>query len=109
MALEMLDALADLNRERRLKLALRIGVNSGPVVAGVIGSRKFTYDLWGATVNLAHRVQSSGLPDRVNVSASSYELLRDQFRFTERGRVECKGLGQVRTFLLDGKIAAPGS
>jgi class 3 adenylate cyclase len=103
MALEMLAALADLNRERGLKLGMRIGVNSGPVVAGVIGSSKFTYDLWGVAVNLAQRVQSSGLPDRVNVSASTYELLRKDFRLTERGTVECKGLGLVRTYLLDGK------
>ncbi len=102
MALEMLTALADLNRERGLKLGLRIGLNSGPVVAGVIGSRKFTYDLWGVTVNLAARVQSSGLPNRVNVSANTFELLRNDFRLTERGTVECKGLGQVRTYLLEG-------
>jgi adenylate cyclase len=103
MALEMLTALADLNQERGLKLSMRIGLNSGPVVAGVIGSRKFTYDLWGVTVNLADRVQSSGLPDRVNVSAGTYELLKNDFRLTERGTVDCKGIGQVRTYLLEGR------
>ena len=72
-------------------------------MAGVIGSRKFTYDLWGVTVNLADRVQSSGLPNRVNVSANTYELLKQDFRLTERGTVDCKGIGQVRTYLLDGK------
>jgi adenylate cyclase len=104
IALDMLAALADLNRERGLKLSMRIGLNSGPVVAGVIGSRKFTYDLWGVAVNLAQRVQSSGLPDRVNVSANTYELLKEDFRLIERGTVECKGIGQVRTYLLEGKI-----
>ncbi len=104
MGLAMLDALADLNRERGLQLHMRIGLHSGPVVAGVIGSRKFTYDLWGVTVNLAARVQASGLPDRVNVSAGTYELLKPDFRLTERGTVECKGVGQVRTYLLDGKL-----
>jgi class 3 adenylate cyclase/CheY-like chemotaxis protein len=103
MGLEMLDVLGDLNRERGLQLALRIGINTGPVVAGVIGSRKFTYDLWGATVNLADRVQSSGLPDRVNVSASTYERLKDSFRLSERGMVDCKGVGRVRTYLLEGR------
>jgi class 3 adenylate cyclase len=103
IALEMLAALADLNRQRGLKLSMRIGLNSGPVVAGVIGSRKFTYDLWGVAVNLAQRVQASGLPDRVNVSANTYELLKKDFRLTERGTVECKGMGQVRTYLLEGK------
>ncbi len=103
IALEMLAALADLNRERGLKLHMRIGLNSGPVVAGVIGNRKFTYDLWGVAVNLAQRVQASGLPDRVNVSANTYELLKQDFRLTERGTVECKGIGLVRTYLLEGK------
>jgi class 3 adenylate cyclase len=103
MALDMLAALNDLNRERGLNLAMRVGLNSGPVVAGVIGSRKFTYDLWGVTVNLADRVQSSGIPNRVNVSASTHALLGNAFRFTERGMVDCKGVGQVRTYLLEGR------
>jgi adenylate cyclase len=103
MALDMLTALADLNQQRGLRLHLRIGLHSGPVVAGVIGSRKFTYDLWGVTVNLAQRVQASGVPDRVNVSAGTYELLKQDFRLTERGTVECKGQGLVRTYLVDAK------
>jgi adenylate cyclase len=104
MALAMLVALADLNRERGLQLNMRIGLHSGPVVAGVIGSRKFTYDLWGVTVNLAARVQASGLPNRVNVSANTHELLKKTFRLTERGMVDCKGVGQVRTYLLEGRV-----
>ena len=103
MALEMLAGLAELNRQRGLQLHMRIGLHSGPVVAGVIGSRKFTYDLWGVTVNLAARVQASGLPGRVNVSAGTYELLKNDFRFTERGIVECKGVGQVQTYLVEGR------
>ena len=103
MALEMLTALAELNQQRGLRLHMRIGMHSGPVVAGVIGSRKFTYDLWGVAVNLAQRVQASGIPDRVNVSANTYELLRQHFHLTERGTVECKGQGLVRTYLLDGQ------
>ena len=105
MALEMLVALEDLNRERGTTLALRIGINSGPVVAGVIGRKKFTYDLWGETVNLAQRMQSSGLPNRIHLTADACELLREKFRFTERGTVDCKGLGKVHTCLLDGKIS----
>lgn len=106
MALDMLTALAELNRQRGLQLHMRIGMHSGPVVAGVIGSRKFTYDLWGVAVNLAQRVQASGIPDRVNVSANTYELLRHDFNLTERGTVECKGQGLVRTYLLDGRKQA---
>ena len=105
MALEMLDALADLNRERGTNLAIRIGLNSGPVVAGVIGRKKFTYDLWGATVNIAHRMQSSGLPNRIHLTAHTGALLRDKFHCPERGTVDCKGLGKVQTCLLEGRIS----
>ncbi len=103
MALGMLRAIADLNRARGSTLSLRIGMNSGPVVAGVIGHKKFTYDLWGAAVNLANRMQSSGMINRVNVPAGTYELLREKFDLTERGMVFCKGVGDVTTYLLDGK------
>jgi class 3 adenylate cyclase/CheY-like chemotaxis protein len=106
MALEMLAAVEDLNRERGLTLALRIGLNSGPVIAGVIGHKKFSYDLWGATVNLAARMQSSGLPNRVHLSAATAGLLRGKFLVTERGTVDCKGLGQVQAFLLERKLTA---
>lgn len=105
MALEMLGAVTDLNRERGTSLELRIGLNSGPVVAGVIGHKKFTYDLWGNAVNLAARMQSSGLPNRIHLPAETCELLRHKFRFTDRGTILCKGVGEVRTCLLDGKIS----
>lgn len=103
MALAMLAVTADLNRERGAQLALRIGLNSGPVIAGVIGRRKFTYDLWGTTVNLASRMQSSGPPNHVQISEGTRRLLRDKFHLTERGAVHCKGVGEVRSYLLDGK------
>ncbi|MEI6467114.1 MAG: adenylate/guanylate cyclase domain-containing protein [Verrucomicrobiota bacterium] len=106
MGLEMLAAVADLNRERGLHLALRIGINSGPVIAGVIGHKKFSYDLWGATVNLAARIQSSGLANRVHLSAHTAVLLGGKFHYTERGTVDCKGLGQVQTCLLERKLTA---
>ncbi|NBQ41770.1 MAG: response regulator [Mycobacteriaceae bacterium] len=103
MALAMLAATVDLNRERGTSLALRIGLNSGPVIAGVIGRRKFTYDLWGTTVNLASRMQSSGPPNQVQLSEGTRRLLRDKFHLTERGAVACKGVGDVRSYLLAGK------
>jgi adenylate cyclase len=103
MALDMLTAVTDLNRELGTTLSIRIGLNTGSVVAGVIGRKKFTYDLWGATVNLASRMQSSGLPNRIHLPASTCELLREKFHFTERGTVVCKGVGEVRSYLLDGR------
>jgi adenylate cyclase len=106
MSLEMLEALADFNRDRGRALRMRIGLNSGPVVAGIIGRQKFAYDLWGSTVNLASRMQSSGLPGCVQVSPTTYELLQGKFQMTSRGTVHCKGLGEVSTFILNGKIAA---
>ncbi len=103
MALGMLTAMADLNRERGTNLRLRIGMNSGPVVAGVIGHKKFTYDLWGAAVNLASRMQSSGVANRIHLPFDTYQLLRDKFDLTERGMISIKGSGDITTYLLDGK------
>jgi len=102
MALEMLTALADLNRERGTILAMRVGLNSGAVVAGVIGRKKFAYDLWGTAVNIANRMQSSGLPNCIQVPAGMIPLLGGKFRLTERGTVDFKGLGEIRTYLLTG-------
>ena len=107
MALQMLEELAAFNQDRGRRLRMRIGLNSGPVVAGIIGRQKFSYDLWGSTVNLASRMQSSGVPDCIQVSPSTYELLQGKFNLTPRGSVACKGLGDVTTYLLTGKIPEP--
>lgn len=103
MALGMLGAIEEVNRERNIDLALRIGLNSGPVIAGVIGRKKFAYDLWGTTVNLAYRMESSGVPGRIQVSRATRELLGESFILGERGMVDCKGLGPVQTYFLNGK------
>ena len=78
---------------------LRIGINTGPVVAGVIGKKKFSYDLWGDAVNIASRMESHGMADRIQVSADTYEILKNKFQFEDRGCVEIKGRGQAHTYL----------
>jgi adenylate cyclase len=103
MSLDMIAAVAQLNRDRGTHLAVRIGINSGPVVAGVIGHQKFSYDLWGATVNLAHRMQSSGQPGRVHLTAATAELIHAGFVSTAVGLVDCKGLGKVQSCLLESR------
>jgi class 3 adenylate cyclase/CheY-like chemotaxis protein len=105
MALEMLTALAELNREHSTSFGLRIGFNSGTVVAGVIGRKKFTYDLWGTAVNLASRMQSTCPPNCIQLSSDTAELLHGKFRLFERGDIECKGLGKIHTYLLGEKLA----
>jgi class 3 adenylate cyclase len=99
MALDMIERLGQLEPA----LQLRIGLASGPVVAGVIGRSKLSYDLWGATVNLASRMESHGIPGRVQVSQSTRDLLDGRFAIENRGEVELKGLGPTATFLIAAK------
>jgi class 3 adenylate cyclase len=103
MALELRDAVATATERFGVSLACRIGVATGPVVAGVIGEDKFAYDLWGPTVNLAARLESHGVPGRIQVSESTVARLRDSpFAFRPRGEVELKGIGLTRTWFLEG-------
>jgi class 3 adenylate cyclase len=105
MALEMLDVVARYSKERGVQLDVRIGVHTGPVVAGVIGKRKFAYDLWGDTVNTASRMESHGMPGRAQLSAATWELVQAHFDAEDRGEIEIKGKGRMRTFLLNGRKA----
>ncbi len=103
MGLGMLEAFRGVMRNRDLAMEVRIGIHSGPVVAGVIGKHKFSYDLWGDTVNMASRMESHGEPSRVHVSEATQALLRDRFRFADRGEMTVKGKGLQRTFFLLGR------
>jgi class 3 adenylate cyclase len=102
MALDMQDALAAFNRARNASLDIRTGINTGPVVAGIIGTSKFIYDLWGDAVNTASRMESHSLPGRIQVSAATYERLRHAYRFEARGTVNVKGKGDMPTYFLLG-------
>ena len=77
-------------------------MHSGPLVAGVIGSKKYVYDVWGDTVNTASRMESTGVPGEIQVSESAHRLLRDFFSFEDRGLITVKGKGEVRAYLLKG-------
>ena len=101
MALGMFEATAEFNREQGTDLQVRIGLNSGPVVAGVIGTHKFIYDLWGDTVNTAARMESHGVPGRVHVSESTWAQLEGAFEAEARGAIQVKGKGEMKTFLLE--------
>jgi adenylate cyclase len=103
MALGMFDDLTEFNKQYDAELAMRIGLNTGPVVAGVIGFTKFSYDLWGNTVNTASRMESTSISGRIQMSTSTRDHLSSSFIIEERELMECKGLGLIMTYFLNGK------
>ncbi len=100
MALEMQQEIAQFNAKHNFELNIRIGINTGPVVAGVIGTKKFNYDLWGDAVNTASRMESHSVPGAIQVSATTYDRLRDKFVLEYRGAIEIKGKGAMETYFL---------
>ena len=99
-ALAMRDSLAEYSAANDVDLQMRIGINSGPVVAGVIGKRRFLYDLWGDSVNTASRMESHGIPGEIQVTEATRDLLDGQFTFIDRGVIDIKGKGPMQTYLL---------
>lgn len=100
MALAMQTTIREFSREGDLPLQLRIGINTGTVVAGVIGIKKFSYDLWGDTVNVASRMESHGQPGKIQVTETTYRRLTNQFRFAPAQEIDIKGKGPMRTYYL---------
>jgi adenylate cyclase len=105
MAIDMVESLKQIEDAPCQTLSIRVGINSGPAVAGVIGKRKFAYDLWGDTVNTAARMESHGVSGKIQVTEDTYNLLKADYSFVERGVIEIKGKGSMKTFFLNDKAA----
>ncbi len=98
------------NNKRKLEAGLeawdlRLGLHVGPIVAGVVGKRKYAYDIWGSTVNIASRMESNGEPGRVNISATTYELIKDEFECSYRGKIYAKNVGDIDMYFVEREIA----
>jgi class 3 adenylate cyclase len=102
MALDMQGAIAHFQAKYSEQLQIRIGINTGSVVAGVIGTKKFIYDLWGDAVNVASRMESSGVPGKIQVTEGTYERLKERYEFEKRGQVDVKGREEMTTYWLVG-------
>ena len=102
MAIDMLQEIRRLSLVHSEPFSIRIGIHTGPVVAGVIGLKKFIYDLWGDTVNIASRMESHGITGCIQVTAETYDILKDKYTFQKRGAIQVKGKGYMITYLLTG-------
>jgi class 3 adenylate cyclase len=102
LALEMIAYIMSYPRQHGRHVAFRVGISSGPLVAGVIGCTKFHYDIWGDTVNTASRMESQGVPGKIQIAKSTYELIKNDYACTYRGVINVKGKGPMETWFLDG-------
>jgi adenylate cyclase len=103
MALEMQDYINEHWNGRKFPIQFRVGINSGPVIGGVIGRKKFVYDVWGDAVNIASRMESQGVPGQIQITRDTYELICQDFICQPRGKVQVKGRGEIETWFLVGK------
>ena len=101
MAEFALEALAAFQSQFSRTMSLRIGLHSGPLVAGIIGEKRFSYDLWGSTVNIASRLETHGMPGKIHVSDQFKDRCNQGFTFVPRGFLELKGVGKMETFFLE--------
>uniref|UniRef100_A0A8D3D1K3 Adenylate cyclase type 1 n=1 Tax=Scophthalmus maximus TaxID=52904 RepID=A0A8D3D1K3_SCOMX len=108
-AIEMFDVLDEINYQSYNEFVLRVGINVGPVVAGVIGARRPQYDIWGNTVNVASRMDSTGVPGKIQVTEEVYRLLKTNYDLVCRGKVSVKGKGEMLTYFLEGKVQGVGT
>uniref|UniRef100_A0A3Q2PK69 adenylate cyclase n=1 Tax=Fundulus heteroclitus TaxID=8078 RepID=A0A3Q2PK69_FUNHE len=108
-AIEMFDVLDEINYQSYNEFVLRVGINVGPVVAGVIGARRPQYDIWGNTVNVASRMDSTGVPGKIQVTEEVYRMLNCNYDLVCRGKVSVKGKGEMLTYFLEGKVQGIGT
>lgn len=107
-AIEMQQFVSQYAKEQEAQgkkpLLIRIGINSGPVIAGIVGNKKYAYDIWGDTVNTASRMENSGSVGKINISGSTYELIKEKFICTPRGKIAAKNKGQLDMYFVEGRI-----
>jgi guanylate cyclase len=107
MAIEIRDHVRSTPSSNGHHVDLQIGINSGPAVAGVIGSKKFQYDVWGDAVNIASRMESHGIPGRIQITEATRNLIEDEFVCTPRGEIDVKGRGRMNTWFLEQRVDPP--